>query len=79
MKCKIILIILSVCLSSLTYSQIRQEKLSELQNPDDANFYQIQKSFNDYWEPFKVKKGKYFKNGKEEKAPGWKLYKRWEW
>ena len=43
-------------------------------------FYDIQKAFNDYWEPFHVKDG-YYKNekGEEVKALGWKQFRRWEY
>lgn len=44
------------------------------------SFYDVQKAFNDYWEPFNVEKGKYIDtNGKLVKAPGWKQFKRWEY
>lgn len=36
--------------------------------PEKANFYQIQKQFNDYWKGRKVTKGS-----------GYKVFKRWEW
>jgi photosystem II stability/assembly factor-like uncharacterized protein len=36
--------------------------------PDKANFYQIQKHFNDYWEGKKITRGS-----------GYKPFKRWEW
>ncbi|HEY9114793.1 MAG TPA: T9SS type A sorting domain-containing protein, partial [Bacteroidales bacterium] len=42
-------------------------------------FFDYQKAFNDYWEPFDVKKGYYYENGEKQKAPGWKQFKRWEY
>ncbi len=45
----------------------------------DLTFYEIQKAFNDYWEPFNVKDGYYYVNGEKIKAGGWKQFKRWEW
>ncbi len=42
-------------------------------------FYEIQKAFNDYWEPLNVDKGYYVENGISRKATGWKQFKRWEW
>ena len=39
---------------------------------DTANFFDIQKAFNDYWEPYNVVNGKYIENGAEKKAYGWK-------
>jgi len=46
----------------------------------ELTFYEIQKAFNDYWDPLKVENG-YYKNdkGEEVKALGWKQFKRWEW
>jgi PKD repeat protein len=38
-----------------------------------------QKAFNDYWEPFNLDRGYYYKNGEKIKAEGWKQFKRWEW
>ncbi|MBK9359546.1 MAG: PKD domain-containing protein [Bacteroidales bacterium] len=44
------------------------------------SFYDMQKAFNDYWEPHNVIGGKYINNkGVEVKAPGWKQFKRWEY
>lgn len=44
------------------------------------SFYEIQKAFNEYWSPYQVNnKGKYLENGKEQKAFGWKQFKRWEY
>jgi len=40
---------------------------------------EIQKLFNDYWDPYNVKGGYYLENGEKKKAAGWKLFKRWEW
>ncbi len=51
----------------------------KLQN-GKLTFYEIQKAFNDYWEPFNVdKNGYYFLNGDKVKAQGWKQFRRWEW
>ena len=50
----------------------------KLQN-NEVTFYDIQKAFNDYWEPFHVEDGYYKLDGKRVKAPGWKQFKRWEW
>jgi len=51
----------------------------KLKNNQELTFYEIQKAFNDYWEPFHVKDGYYVENGIRKKAPGWKQFKRWEW
>ncbi|HEY9114113.1 MAG TPA: GEVED domain-containing protein [Bacteroidales bacterium] len=51
----------------------------KIDHPEELTFFEIQKAFNDYWEPFNVKNGYYTENGVEKKAPGWKQFKRWEW
>ncbi|NOX85320.1 MAG: hypothetical protein GXO86_05055 [Chlorobi bacterium] len=51
----------------------------KLKNNEEFTFYEIQKAFNDYWAPFKVKDGYYVENGIRKKAPGWKQFRRWEW
>ncbi len=42
-------------------------------------FFDIQKSFNDYWAPYHVVNGYYTENGVKKKAPGWKQFKRLEY
>ncbi len=79
MKLKIKLIAVIFILSNILYSQTWVNNLPDLKNSKDANFFEIQKAFNEYYKPFNVKKGKYLKNGIEVKIPNWKLYKRWEW
>jgi PKD repeat protein len=46
----------------------------------ELTFFEIQKAFNDFWEPYHVKDG-YYINGQGEKikAIGWKQFRRWEW
>jgi len=53
--------------------------LNSSNNSNPQNFYEIQQSFNDYWAPYDVKEGYYVENGLKKKAPGWKIFKRWEW
>ena len=43
-----------------------QDWIDQMQDPSN-NFYDIQRSFNDYWENRTIEKGK-----------GWKQFKRWE-
>jgi photosystem II stability/assembly factor-like uncharacterized protein len=51
------------------------------QNPGDKplTLPDYQKAFNDYWDQYNVKEGYYNENGEKKKAPGWKLFKRWEY
>jgi photosystem II stability/assembly factor-like uncharacterized protein len=60
---KIILFIVGSLLGSWSYGQTWVEKM---QDPN-ANFYEIQKTFNTYWANKKIEKGK-----------GWKQFRRWE-
>ncbi|MBT8379484.1 MAG: hypothetical protein KJN64_09650, partial [Ignavibacteria bacterium] len=67
--------------NSFIFSQQTQlnTQLSTLNNNNPKNFYEIQRSFNDYYAPYNVTDGYYVENGVKEKAPGWKIFKRWEW
>ena len=55
------------------------QNLNNLVANENPSFYEIQKAFNEYWEPYNVKNGKYIKDGELYKAYGWKQFKRWEW
>ncbi len=61
--------------------QSRTNKLidSNRKKNKDFNFYEIQKAFNDYWEPYRVNAGYYFEKGEKKKADGFNQFKRWEW
>ncbi len=57
-------------------SLLPQEKVEQNQ----LTFYDYQKAFYDYWEPFHVEKGYYLnESGEKTKAIGYKQFKRWEW
>ncbi|PKP35144.1 MAG: hypothetical protein CVU00_03585 [Bacteroidetes bacterium HGW-Bacteroidetes-17] len=81
MKLKKIIYTLSfILVFQIGYAQDWQQKLEELKSrKSELTFFDIQDAFNEYWKPFNVKNGKYIQNGEEVKAPGWKLFKRWEW
>ena len=53
-----------------------QDKLA---NNEEYTFYEIQKAYNDYYQSLNVEDGYYYVNGKQNKAGGWKLFKRWGW
>ncbi len=59
---------LFVALTTSSHSVAAQEPAAAATTPAKANFYQIQKNFNDYWKGRKVTKGS-----------GYKPFKRWEW
>ncbi len=58
---------------------VNAQQWNKLIDTDQPNFFDIQKAFYDYWKPYNVVSGKYFENGVEKKAYGWKQFKRWEW
>jgi len=71
------ILILLVFISGFVFSQNWTE---EIYLPDNGkNFYEIQKEFKNYWSNYDVKSGYYYRDGKKQKAPGWKQFKRWEW
>ncbi len=76
----IILCSLSIALSTPSSAQEWIELLppQKVQN-ETLTFYDVQKAFNDYWEPFNVQKGYYKSAGVQTKAGGWKQFRRWEW
>ncbi len=74
------ILLFTIALSLFVNSQPWIEGLSEdKRNSGDLTFYEIQKAFNDYWEPYNVKNGYYEIKGEQVKAPYWKQFKRWEW
>jgi len=71
------LITLAILLS-LANIAISQNTI-ENNNSKKANFYEIQRNFNNYCKENNIVKGKITINGKTQKAPSYKQYKRWEW
>ena len=61
--------ILSLTITIFLTSTISQaQEYVRLMENQDVSFYDIQQSFNDYWD-----------NKSYEKGKGWKQFKRWEW
>lgn len=74
------LILFAISFSLLVNSQPWIDNIpEEKRDSGELTFYEIQKAFNDYWEPYKVKDGYYDQNGEKIKAPYWKQFRRWEW
>ncbi len=74
-----LLLLLIITTSPVAQNWTQNLPQDKVQN-GNLTFFEIQKAFNDYWEPFHVKGGKYINSqGEEVKAPGWKQFKRWEW
>jgi photosystem II stability/assembly factor-like uncharacterized protein len=79
MKRTILLLAVLALTLSLT-AQPWKSKLPANKSKSDLTFFDYQKAFNDYWEPFNLKNGFYKdENGKTQKAHGWKQFKRWEY
>ena len=77
---KVYFIFLIVSISFLAKSQPWLANIPEEKRiSGELTFYEIQKAFNDYWEPFNVVDGYYYQNGEKIKAPYWKQFRRWEW
>ncbi|MGE5355815.1 MAG: hypothetical protein ACM3PT_06200 [Deltaproteobacteria bacterium] len=75
-----VLLISSVLLSIKLYSQPWVEEFVKKEQKNPSNFLEMQKAFNDYWEPKNVgTDGYYMENGERKKAYGWKQFKRWEY
>ncbi|MBI9036671.1 MAG: T9SS type A sorting domain-containing protein [Bacteroidales bacterium] len=68
-------------LSIILWSQSWTANLpaEKIKNGENFTFFEIQQAFYDYWEPYNVKNGYYYKNGEKIKAKGYKIFKRWEW
>jgi hypothetical protein len=78
---KLCLIIASLIFTGILSGQQWIDNLPQgkLQN-GDLTFYEIQKAFNDFWEPLNVDKNGYYSvNGEKIKAQGWKQFRRWEY
>ncbi len=77
---KYIKIALLILVSNLVLGQNWQTNLPKNVNPQDLTLRDYQNAFYKYWEPYKVKNGYYLDaSGQKKKAPGWKLFKRWEY
>jgi len=76
-----ILFVILLIISFNAHSQLANTntQLQKVSLTDDQNFFEIQKDFNEYWDPKNVENGYYTENGVQKKAYGWKQFKRWEW
>ena len=76
MKYKLILIIF--LLSSSLFAQPWMNSLKDKKS-NNITFFDYQNAFNNYWKGKKVINGYYTENGTQQKAYGWKQFKRWEY
>ncbi len=65
--------------SSFAQQQIPAVKINQLNKVSPKNFNQIQKDMKDYWDSRNTKGGTFDEDGEDGGAPGWSLYKRWEY
>jgi len=68
-------------LISLSISaQVSKPRVKKAASPQiEKTFFDIQKTFNDYWAPYHVNNGYYIESGVKKRAAGWKQFKRWEY
>lgn len=77
---KISLFLIGMLFVGAVYAQAWTKLLPKEKASASYTFYDYQKAFNAYWEPYNVKAGYYYDaNGNKKKALGWKQFKRWEY
>lgn len=76
----ILTLLFAIMLQYSGYGQQWKQNLPQEKSVGEYTFFDYQKAFNDYWEPFNVDyKGRYTENGLEKRASGYKQFRRWEW
>ncbi len=78
---KILLIgFISLFFSGVGISQTWLKLLPQNKSNSELSFYDYQNAFDKYWSNYQIDNGFYIdKNGKKQKAYGWKQFKRWEY
>lgn len=76
---KFILLIVLIVFANISFGQAWLENLPKTKTTKDLTLFDYQKAFNSYWDNYNVKNGKYLKDSELVKAPGWKIFKRWEY
>jgi PKD repeat protein len=71
---------LTIFISQTSFSQPWKSNLPQDKVENETlTFFDYQKAFYDYWEPYHIENGYYInENGEKVKASGWKQFKRWE-
>lgn len=64
---------------TVAYSQEWLNNLPQNKSKSELTFFDYQKAFYSYWQPYNVVNGYYIENGEKKKAYGWKQFKRWEY
>jgi photosystem II stability/assembly factor-like uncharacterized protein len=73
------LTLLAFLLTTTAFAQPWLKNLPANKSKAELTLFDYQHSFESYWAPFNVSKGKFVENGVTKKAPGWKQFKRWEY
>jgi len=77
-----LLLLMSVFLTSsyIANTQPWKENLPKENRKKEVTLNDYQKAFNNYWKPYDLNIGYFIdKEGKKQKARGWKQFKRWEY
>jgi photosystem II stability/assembly factor-like uncharacterized protein len=73
-------ILFYLCFSVVSYGQVWDKYLPENKKATDLRFSDYQNAFNAYLDVYQVVNGKYTdRDGQNQRAGGWKQFKRWEW
>ena len=77
---KVILLttVLLLSISFLSAQEWVRNLDEEKRSRGELTLYDYSKAFDEFWAPYNVVEGYYMENGEREKAPYWKLFKRWE-
>lgn len=79
MKKIFIIGLISLLFSGLSFAQPWLENLPENKSKSEITFFDYQNAFEEYWSGIDIQNGKYIdEKGQEQKAYGWKQFKRWE-
>jgi photosystem II stability/assembly factor-like uncharacterized protein len=76
---KIYIVFLILFFTSKLYSQAWIINLPQNKAKTELNLFDYKNAFETYWTPFNVSGGMYKANGIDNKAIGWKQFKRWEY
>ncbi len=79
MKKSIIIVVFSILICNIAFSQPWLSNLPENKTKSQLTFFDYQNAFNEHWKDYEIVNGWYFDvNGQKHKAYGWKQFKRWE-
>ncbi len=76
---RLLFLLVFVYTVNILVAQEWTKHLPQNKEKDALTFYDIQKAFYKEYPVHKIVNGKRMVNGEEQKIPGWKQFKRWEW